>query len=122
MARLSRRDFLKASALGGALIVTGAGLEACSAGTPPATFLSPHERDTLAAAASRIVPGGDTPGALEAGVVDYVDQLLTAFEYDPPRIFAGGPFSGRQPYGDFATGLPSRDHPANAFEHFVPLS
>ncbi len=35
------------------------------------------------------------PGAAEAGVADYVDGLLGAFTFDPPRLFAGGPFSGR---------------------------
>ncbi len=29
------------------------------------------------------------------GGADYVDQLLGAFSFDPPRIWAGGPFSGR---------------------------
>lgn len=35
------------------------------------------------------------PGARAAGVADYVDGLLGAFLEDPPRIWAGGPFSGR---------------------------
>jgi hypothetical protein len=42
-------------------------------------------------------------------VVDYVDGLLDAFAVDPPRIWAGGPFSGR------AGG-------AASFEHFSELS
>src|SRR6184192_24718 len=37
----------------------------------------------------------DDPGATEARVVDYIDGLLGAFSFDPPRIWAGGPFSGR---------------------------
>jgi len=36
-----------------------------------------------------------SPGAGEAGGADYLDQLLGAFTFDPPRIWAGGPFSGR---------------------------
>jgi gluconate 2-dehydrogenase gamma chain len=123
MARLSRRDFLKAGAAGTAVVVGGLGLEACGdSETLVPAFLSSQERETLAAAVARIVPSDDNPGAFEAGVVDYIEQLLTAFEYDPPRIYAGGPFSGRQPYGDYATGQPSSDHPANAFERFVPLT
>jgi hypothetical protein len=35
------------------------------------------------------------PGAEEAGVADYIDTLLGAFTFDPPRIWAGGPTSGR---------------------------
>jgi len=34
-------------------------------------------------------------GAEEAGVADYIDTLLGAFSFDPPRIWAGGPTSGR---------------------------
>lgn len=44
----------------------------------------------VAAACDRLVPG-----AAAAGVADYVDGLLGAFSFDPPRIWAGGPFSGR---------------------------
>ncbi len=42
-------------------------------------------------------PGGRTgiPGATALGVADYIDGLLGAFAVDPPRIWAGGPFSGR---------------------------
>src|SRR5271165_3552545 len=36
------------------------------------------------------------PGAEEAGVADYIDGLLGAFSFDPPRIWAGGPTSGRK--------------------------
>jgi len=35
------------------------------------------------------------PGARAAGAATYVDLLLGAFLVDPPRIWAGGPFSGR---------------------------
>jgi hypothetical protein len=59
-------------------------------------FLTDAERRTLAAAADRLVPPLEGhPGAAALGVVDYVDGLLDAFAVDPPRIWAGGPFSGR---------------------------
>ena len=122
MARLSRRDFLKATATGTALVAAGLAAEACRDDAEVATFLTAQQRETLAAAVARIVPSDDTPGATEAGVAGYIEQLLTAFEYDPPRIFAGGPFSGRQPYGDYGSGRASTDHPANQFENFVPLT
>jgi len=38
--------------------------------------LTPGERETLAAAAARIIPSDDSPGAREAGVVDYIEQAL----------------------------------------------
>ena len=47
------------------------------------------------AAVARLIPTDEDPGAREAGVVDYIDGLLGAFTTDPPRIWAGGPFSGR---------------------------
>jgi hypothetical protein len=50
----------------------------------------------LEAACERLIPGVDGhPGATELRVADYIDGLLGAFLIDPPRIFAGGPFSGR---------------------------
>jgi len=60
------------------------------------SFLTDDELRTLAAATDRLVPPlDDHPGAAALGVADYVDTLLGAFTFDPPRIFAGGPFSGR---------------------------
>lgn len=82
-----------------------------SAGGAAATagFLSPRERTTLDAVLSVMIPTDAQPGAHEARVVDYVDGLLGAFATSPPRIFAGGPFSGR--HGG-----------ADGFDHFVPLT
>ena len=58
-------------------------------------FLTDAERTTVAAAADRLVPAVDGhPGAAALGVVDYIDGLLDAFAVDPPRIWAGGPYSG----------------------------
>src|SRR6185503_2633081 len=63
-----------------------------------------------AAAADRLIPPYEEhPGARALGVADYIDALLGAFTFDPPRIWAGGPFSGR------AGGEAS-------FEKFLPLS
>jgi hypothetical protein len=60
-------------------------------------FFDEHELDVLAAAVDRLIPPDDegAPGASATGAVDYIDTLLGAFTFDPPRIFAGGPFSGR---------------------------
>jgi hypothetical protein len=73
-------------------------------------FLTAHEHAVLAAAADRLMPPLDAhPGGAALGVADYVDRLLGAFTLDPPRIFAGGPFSGRAG-GDAS------------FDQFLPLS
>ena len=73
----------------------------------PHLFLSDDEYVVIEAACERLIPG-----ATQARVVDYVDGLLGAFAVDPPRIWAGGPFSGRHGgdagFADF-TPLPSLD-------------
>ncbi|HLX87906.1 MAG TPA: gluconate 2-dehydrogenase subunit 3 family protein [Acidimicrobiales bacterium] len=58
-------------------------------------WLTDTEYRVLAAACARLIPSDGGPGALEAGVPDYIDTLLGAFTFDPPRIWAGGPSSGR---------------------------
>jgi len=67
-------------------------------------WLSDAQHAAVAAACDRLVPG-----SADAGAADYVDGLLGVFTYDPPRIWAGGPFSGRAG-GDAQ------------FEQFFPLS
>ena len=83
----------------------------------PLAFFDDHQAAVVEAATARLIPGptddileADHPGAREANVVGYIDALLSAFEVDPPRIYAGGPFSGRQ------GGV------SNHFERFVTLS
>lgn len=58
-------------------------------------FFTDDEYAVVQAACARLIPTDQDPGATEAGIVDYVDTLLGAFSFDPPRIWAGGPFSGR---------------------------
>src|SRR5689334_16532694 len=75
----------------------------------PAWF-DEDEVKTVAAAAERLIPADPAtgaPGARAGGVADYIDQLLGAFTFDPPRIFAGGPASGRHGGEDgFSSFLP----------------
>ncbi len=73
-------------------------------------WLTDEEYAVLSAACDCMIPASDTfPSASAAGVPDYIDQLLGAFTFDPPRIWAGGPTSGR--FGGEA-----------AFEHFHQLT
>jgi hypothetical protein len=59
-------------------------------------WLDDQQYRVLTAACDRLVPGSDSfPSAADAGVPDYIDGLLGAFSTDPPRIWAGGPTSGR---------------------------
>src|ERR671915_70283 len=66
-------------------------------------WLSEDQHAVVAAACDRLVPG-----SAAAGVADYVDGLLGAFTVDPPRIWAGGPVSGRHGGDD-------------GFSRFLPL-
>jgi hypothetical protein len=59
-------------------------------------FFTAREYAVAAAVADCLIPPIDGhPGGSALGVADYLDGLLGAFTYDPPRIWAGGPFSGR---------------------------
>jgi hypothetical protein len=59
-------------------------------------FLTVAARSTLGAAVERMAPSDAAhPGADVLGAVDYIEQILDAFSHDPPKIWAGGPFSGR---------------------------
>lgn len=87
---VTRRLFLKGS--GATIASTGvvvpvAAQQATPAATPVPTerpdpaiaiqFFNPHESATVEALAARILPGtADDPGAREAGVVYYIDQVL----------------------------------------------
>jgi hypothetical protein len=68
-------------------------------------WLTDDEHRRLTAVLDEVIPGDEqSPGAGAAGGADYVDLLLGAFTFDPPRIWAGGPFSGRR------GGEPGFDH------------
>lgn len=108
----SRRGLLAGAALGAVALVATPGLPtvAVPVGGDRARFLSEEQLATLGAVVDRVVPAEDgTPGALEAGAHEGIDALLGAFRTDPPRIYAGGPFSDR---------AGSR---VNHFERFLPL-
>jgi Gluconate 2-dehydrogenase subunit 3 len=65
-------------------------------------FLDPDSYAVVEAACERLIPAvAGHPGATALAVADYIDGLLGAFTVDPPRIWAGGPFSGR--YGGDAS-------------------
>jgi gluconate 2-dehydrogenase gamma chain len=45
------------------------------------SFFNPHQRATIEAAMSRIIPSDDMPGAREAGAADFVDRYLSGIGY-----------------------------------------
>jgi gluconate 2-dehydrogenase gamma chain len=117
---LSRREFLKGVAVALAALaapLTWAGRVSAAA---RGRFFTRREFQTLEALCARIIPEDGDPGAKELGVPRYIDRLLSAFDRrGTPRIFAGGPFSGRTPFPDNETGTPSRRRPKNDFKRFI---
>lgn len=111
---LTRRTALSAAAAAGVALFAPSGSQAAVAvpiGVGRARFLSAAELRRLAAVVDRVVPGvpeDSVPGAVAAGCHEAIDALLAAFQTDPPRIYAGGPFSDRggAEQNDFAQFLP----------------
>jgi hypothetical protein len=119
---LGRREFLKALVALLALFAAPVARVERAAAKARGGFFTKSERTTLEALVDRILPPDDgTPGGKELGAVRYVETLLTALDKKrKTRLFAGGPFSGRNPFPDPRTGLPSRKRPKNAFKKFIP--
>ncbi len=65
-------------------------------------------------------PGADVNGDGAVGDADVQSAEVAFFNARP--VFAGGPFSGRQPFGDFATGEITGTFPAPSFDDFLPLT
>lgn len=118
---MTRRQFVRLTVVGGATLLW---MPACQNSTPPASvpqFFTDEERGALAVLADYVLPPDDVPGGAALGAVEYIETLLTAFEYDPPRIYADGPFSNRNPI-PLPDGTPSNVYPENRFAQFLPLS
>jgi len=122
---LSRRSFLAAISVGAAVAAwpfgSFGGARRLGAPATP-RYLSDHEFATLEALCDRILPPDSDPGARQLGAARYVERLLTAFDGDAPFLYAGGPSSGRNPYADESTGMPSAVFPSNAFAEAIPPS
>ncbi|MCW5891171.1 MAG: gluconate 2-dehydrogenase subunit 3 family protein [bacterium] len=117
---LTRRQFLGAA--GAALVVAASPwtrVEQAWAARR-GRFFTKAERRTLDALVDTILPPDADPGAGALGVVRYLDRYLTALDFRTPLLYAGGPFSGRRPFIDYATGRPAKKRPKNAFATFVP--
>jgi hypothetical protein len=116
---LGRREFLRA--LGAATVVLLAPWTRVERSWAAARgrFFTKGERRTLEALVDTIIPPDETPGAAELGVVRYMEGLLTTFDGNKPRLYAGGPYSNRNPFIDYETGTPGKKRPRNAFKKFV---
>jgi hypothetical protein len=117
---LGRREFLKALALLLAALATPLTRARQATAAARGRFFTRPESATLTALCDRILPADADPGAVALGAPVYIERLLTAFDRrGVPRIFAGGPFSHRNPFPNPRTGTPSRRRPRNAFQRFV---
>ena len=119
---LTRRQFLKAAGVALAVVASPVTRVQRTWAGARGRFFTGREHATLAAYVDRIIPPDHDPGAAALGVPRYIETLLTAFDARVPRIYAGGPFSGRTPFPDNDTGTPGRRRPKNAFKHFLPLT
>jgi hypothetical protein len=140
---VTRRQVLRWGLVGGTLVVIPASLLGCgdddsvspltptptavpptATPTPVPSFLTAEEQQVVRAIAARLVPTDERPGAVEAGAPEYIDRLLSFLpdENEPAYVFAGGPFSNRNPFPDPATGTPSTRFPADNFAQFIPLT
>lgn len=103
-----RRRTVIAAAASTAVLASGG----CSSPAPALAprFFTSHQAAVVADATARIVPGprddpaeAGHPGAREADVTGYIDTMLGALADlggpEPPRIFAGGPWSNRNTTG-----------------------
>jgi hypothetical protein len=107
---ITRRHFLMAASAGvvaanlPALVWRRLAVGEAQAASRPRFFTDPKDYATLQSLVDRIIPpdtdfmGMPSPGAKAAGVADYIDFLLGAFLGSMPFIFAGGPFSDRNPF------------------------
>jgi hypothetical protein len=117
---LGRRQFLQA--LGAAtvvLLVPWTRVERAWAGAR-GRFFTKSERKTLEALVDTIIPPDDAPGAAQLGVAHYIEGMLTMFDTRRPLLYAGGPYSNRHPFIDYATGTPSKKRPRDSFKKFIP--
>lgn len=117
---IDRRQFVIGASLAPLLRYVPASMTGVASAQEPGEdfrFFDEHQAAVVREATARLIPGPSDdpaeaghPGAREAGVVVFIDLFLSAFDDDPPRIFAGGPWSDRHGGSE------------NEMKTFVPLS
>ena len=88
---ISRREAIRRAVLVAGVAVSPAWLDAVGRAQIPAgkTFLAPAQSAILAAAAERILPRTDTPGAADVGVPAFIDRLFGEFMSPGERKLLG---------------------------------
>lgn len=130
---ISRRQVLRWGILGGSLALIPLSVPGCGddgeavvpeRGRELAAFLGDDELATLRAVIETVLPIDGNTTRLYDGIERYIQRLLSDVPSmdHPGAIFAGGPFSNRNPFPDVEHGKASDVFPRNDFEHFVPLT
>ncbi len=121
---LRRRAFLELLGASGLALSVGELLPGCGSSSHSGArrFFSAAQRSTMDALAAALVPEDETVGAVGAGAVEYLDRMLAAFDHPEPDVFRSGPFSGRVPYPDPASGDASRSYPPDSFRNVLPMT
>jgi hypothetical protein len=119
---VGRRELIRLIGGAATIFASAPGIAGCKSDKGQSAVFSDDERSALAAFADVIIPPDDEPGGAALGAVDFIERLVTAFDDASviPPIFAGGPFSGRQPLPD-ETGHASANFPPNDFATFIEL-
>ena len=104
MSRLSRRDVVTATGAAAAAALAIAPPEAAAQQAPPAAqptvylFFNTDEVAFIEAAVSRLIPADDKwPGALEAGVANFIDKELNGAWGAGERLYRSGPWQPGTP-------------------------
>ncbi len=113
---ISRRDLLKtAGAAGAAALVPGAvaAVKEVRPATPipvgPLTNLTANETEILSAMIDRLIPTDELgPGALDAGVIRYIDRALSEAESDAADAYRSG-LAALDAYSRYTRGGPFID-------------
>ena len=84
--RLTRREFVQLAA---SAAVAGASVS-CGKLASPWRTLTAGEAETLSSLCAQIIPGDQDPGALSAGVVNYIDVQLTSHLKRMKRVYRRG--------------------------------
>lgn len=80
MSKTNRRDFIKAAGLAFGSVLL---FPACLKQHGPYRFFTDEEAKCLVAVCEQIIPKDESPGATDAGVINYIDrQLSGVFHYD----------------------------------------
>jgi gluconate 2-dehydrogenase gamma chain len=98
MAKISRREMLRAAGVAGAAVLPVVALAAAgpaSADVRPVAylFLNSEEAAFVEAAVARLIPADDQwPGAIEAGVPNFIDKQLAGAWGAGERLYRSGPW------------------------------